>query len=111
VVEIQDFGEHFGMESLEASRIMFDILTASAGMPSEDIHGDGTGARNSGNLRVTQHSLQTAKHQDEVTWLLTARVAMAEVAVVESDDARLRRQLVHLAGTIVGWIHDIDQRN
>lgn len=90
---------------------MAEVLNAAAAIHTEDVHGDGTGPRNSGNLRITQHNLQTAQHQDEVTWLLTARVAMAEVAAVESDDQRLRRQLVHLAGTIVGWIHDIDERN
>lgn len=95
----------------DANRIAAEIIQAAAALHTEDVHGDGTGAKNSGNLRVTQHNLQTARHQDEVTWLMTARVAMAEVAVVESDDQRLRRQLVHLAGTIVSWIHDIDERN
>lgn len=71
--------------------------------------GNGTSAGNYGNLRITKQNFNAALHQDEVTWLLTTRLKLAEVAVIDSDDApHLRSGLVALAATVLGWIEEID---
>lgn len=76
----------------------------------EQAAGDGTGARNSGTYRVTQHNLQQARSEDAVTWLLSTRTYFSEVAVSEND-AQLRRALVALGGEVMAWITDIDNRS
>ncbi len=76
-----------------------------------DVHGNGTSAGNYGNLRITKQNFNAALHQDEITWLLTARLKMAEVAVLGDDDtAAMRRGLVALAATVLGWIEDLDNK-
>lgn len=74
-----------------------------------DLRSMGTSAGNFGNLRIAQQNFNTALHQDEVTWLLTARLKLANIAVNPEDDApAIRGGLIELAATILGWIEEID---
>jgi hypothetical protein len=74
-----------------------------------DLHTDGTGPRNTGNYRVTQYNLREAMSAGEVTWLLSTRSYMAEVAKTDNP-AALRRALVLLGGEVIAWINDLDNR-
>lgn len=80
-----------------------------AALGTLDLQGFGTSAGNHGNLRITRQNFHAALHDDQVTWLLTARLKMAEVAVVEdSDRPAMRRGLIALAATVLAWIEEID---
>jgi hypothetical protein len=74
-----------------------------------DVRGMGTSGGNYGNLRIAQQNFSTGLHQSEVTWLMTARLKLATIAVNPSDDtAAIRQGLVELAATVLGWIEEID---
>lgn len=76
---------------------------------SPPVHGSGTSAGNYGSLRITTLNYNTARDQDELTHLMTVRMALAETAVVDEDDkAVLRRRLITLAATTVKWLEDLD---
>ena len=93
-------------------RLCQEVLVKQAALRQAgefDIRGGGTSAGNYGNLRITKQNFNAALHQDEVTWLLTVRLKLAEVAVIDSNDApHLRSGLVALAATVLGWIEEID---
>jgi hypothetical protein len=92
--------------------LWLEVLTKRAELARDgtfDLGAMGTSAGNYGNLRIVQQNMKTALHDDTVTWLMTARLKLANVAInPEEDGAAIRKGLVELAATVVGWIEEID---